>query len=115
MNLLKYSMMFLDNQEVKLPHSFSLKPLNDLAEFKADFNQGFVKNRQCRGVIITIVGNGVYTRLISGFVNDHVVIIDMDTRAQYTAAQFSAALDLIQPATKNVVKVGTDYNVQFLQ
>ncbi len=107
--------MFLDNQEVKLPHSFGLKRLKDLAEFKAEFNAGFVKNRQCRGVIITIVGTGVYTRLISGFVNDHVVVIDMDTRAQYTVAQFSAALDQIEPATQNLVKVGTDYNVQFLQ
>lgn len=95
---MKYSMKFIDNNEVEMLSISTLLFLGEdlnIPELKERFNNDFVRNKECKGVIINFMGDGIMKSFVAGFRGKAVVIIDGDTKQEYTPKEFSAGLNTL--------------------
>ena len=96
---MKYWMKFYSNNNEEIISIsdlvFTGVELN-IAQLKDRFNKNFVQNKQCKGVKISFLGNKVSKSFFAGFRNGNVVIIDSDSRKEYSAPEFSAELNQLE-------------------
>jgi hypothetical protein len=94
-------MKFVDNNEVEMLSISTLLFLGEdlnVPKLKERFNNDFVRNKECKAVVITFMGDGIMKSFIAGIRDGVVVIIDEDTKQEYTPKEFSAGLNtLVQP------------------
>jgi hypothetical protein len=95
---MKYWMSFADNNNEEVwsisDKTFLGRDL-DITELKDRFNRDFIKRPGIKGVEITFMGKGINRSFIAGFKNKHVVIIDLQSKREYTAKEFSVELNIL--------------------
>ena len=97
---MKYWMKFYDNNNSKL---LSISTLNFMGEdlnishLKERFNKNFVQNKEVKAVKIAFldVFSNINKSFIAGFKNGSVVIIDTDTKTEYSSKRFSEELNFL--------------------
>ena len=97
---MKYWMKFYDNNNSEL---LSISTLNFMGEdlnishLKQRFNKDFVQNKEVKAVKIAFldVFSNINKSFIAGFRNSSVVIIDTDTKIEYSPKEFSEELNVL--------------------
>ncbi len=99
-NTMKYWMKFYDNNNSEL---LSISTLNfmgedlNISDLKQRFNKDFIKNKEVKAVKISFldVSNKINKSFIAGFKNNSVVIIDTDSKKEYSPKEFSEQLNIL--------------------
>lgn len=94
---MKYWMKFYDNKELVISLSdivFMGKDLN-IPELKERWNTAFTK-RLASAVEISFLGNKVNKTFVAGYRDNKLVVIDTDTKQEYTPKEFSSNLNMIE-------------------
>jgi hypothetical protein len=95
---MKYWMKFYDKNELVISLSdivFMGKDLN-IPELKERWNDAFVIKRLASSVEISFLGNKVNKTFVAGYRDNKLVVIDTDTKQEYTPKEFSSNLNMIE-------------------
>lgn len=96
-------MKFYNNNEVIISLSdleFMGKNLN-VPELKERWNTAFTK-RLASAVEVSFLGNKVNKTFVAGYRNNKLVVIDTDTKQEYTPKEFSHNLNSIENILNDV-------------
>ena len=97
---MKYWMKFYDNNDSELLLKSTLDFMGEdlnISHLKQRFNKDFVKNKEVKAVKISFldVSNKINKSFIAGFRNNSVIIIDTDTKKEYSPKEFSEELNIL--------------------
>jgi len=96
---MNYFMKFYDNNDVEILETSTLTFLGDtlnISELKQRFNLNFVQNKNVKCCKVTFLGKGINKSFIAGFRNESLVIVDMDTKKEYSSKEFSTELNNLE-------------------
>jgi hypothetical protein len=94
---MKYWMKFYDKKELVISLSdleFMGKDLN-IPKLKERWNDAFTK-RLASAVEVSFLGNKVNKTFVAGYRDNKLVVIDTDTKQEYTPKEFSSNLNMIE-------------------
>jgi putative lipase involved disintegration of autophagic bodies len=109
---MKYWLKFFDNDHNVIISTSTISFAGDdlnTTELRNRFNTNFVKNIQCKCVEISFLGNGVNRSFVAGIKQSKVLIIDSQTKKEYTPKEFSAQLEILDK-----ILAGIEESVQYL-
>lgn len=103
---MKYWMKFYDNNDSELLFKSTLDFMGedlDIFVLKQRFNKDFIQNKEVKAVKISFleVSNKINKSFIAGFRNNSVVIIDTDTKKEYSPKEFSEQLNILDKMLNN--------------
>ena len=95
---MKYWMEFHNNKQIILSLSTTSfrGDVLDIDKLKERFNNNLLRNKEVVMCKITFLGNGVNKTFIAGYRNGKCVIVDTETKKEYSIQEYKKELDVLQ-------------------